>query len=383
MYAAPLLTTPAGMRDWLPYEAKTRREMLDTALANMAAWGYREVATPVLEYYEVLKKGEGGFGPDHLYKLIDRDGRILALRPEMTTPIARIASGKLPGTAPWRLMYGAQVFRYEEIQTGKQREFNQVGVELIGQAGPEADSEVLALAIDTLKRMGLNSFTVSLGHTGILRGLLENLAAEEAQLNEAKNLILEKDFVGLHQFLNKAGLNGREQQSLAELLTRHLKPPEIKENMNRLPAAIREALNELLDIYGFLEKYGYADYLTLDLSTLRSQAYYTGMVFEIYTSGIGYPIGGGGRYDRLLQLFGRDYPATGFALGLERVMLSLTRGNGGSENVMVAGANPADILKRCDELRKSGTPAIAELRKLSQAEAGNLAKDKNARLEWI
>jgi len=373
---------PAGMRDWLPDEACLRRELINELLDGIALWGYEEIMTPVLEYYQVLTKVEDESGPDHLYKLIDRDGSILALRPEMTTPIARLAGGKLQGKPPWRLMYGAQVFRYENIQAGRQREFNQVGVELIGQKGPEADCEILALAIEALQGIGLANFTVSLGHMGVLRGLLESLPWQDQDLDKVRNLVLEKDFAGLLQFFEKAGLESKRREQLLGLLTQPLQAAEITQLMSGLPACLRTALAELQEVMNLLDNYGCSPYIQLDLSTLRSQAYYTGMVFEIYTSGIGYPIGGGGRYDKLLRHFGRDLPATGFALGVERLLLSLPKREKQRKSVVLfgdgSGASKSRIVEEAAALRQSGRAVIAELRGLANDEAAELTRAKNA-----
>lgn len=374
--------TPAGMKDWLPGEACARRELMNRLLEKMALWGYEEITTPVLEYYQVLQKGEGTAQEDHLYKLIDRNGSILALRPEMTTPIARIASSKLPGKPPWRLMYGAQVFRYEDIQAGRQREFGQAGVELIGQTGPEADSEILALAIDALKAVGLEQFTVSLGHMGVLRGLLESLSWEEEQLNSVRSFVLEKDFVGLNQLMEQSGLQGKSKEELIGLLTRQLTPADLAGCLKNQPSEIQKALVDLQAITELLEMQGQGSYIHVDLSTLRNQEYYTGMVFEIYTSGIGYPIGGGGRYDRLLEVFGRELPATGFALGIERVLMSAAKNRDPKKTILVAGKTPRTVVQDCRRLREKGNTVIAETRDITREEAQVMAQEKGFELQW-
>ena len=379
---------PAGMRDWLPPEAGEKRALTNHLLREMALWGYEEIATPLLEHFQVLTKGEDRSGPDYLYKLIERDGSILVLRPEMTIPIARVVGAKMQGKPPWRLMYGGEVFRYEDIQAGRQREFSQVGVELIGQRGAEADSEILALTIELLRSIGLRQFTVSLGHTGVLRGLLGSLSWDEKALQEVRDLILEKDFAGLSLFLERAGLENKKGEELVALLTQPLSSGKITELLPHLPAMIQEALAELNSILELVNRHGYGSYLQVDLSTLRRQAYYTGMVFEIYTAGIGYPIGGGGRYDRLLQHFGRDLPATGFALGVERLLLSLpARGKKERTTSLLAGAasrgdNTGAVIKKAKELRQQGHPVIMELRGLSRQEAAAMAREKRADLIW-
>ncbi|MFY9174009.1 MAG: ATP phosphoribosyltransferase regulatory subunit [Peptococcia bacterium] len=388
--AAANLRIPSGMRDWLNGEAEDKRRLTNNLLDSIRSWGYQEISTPILEYYQVLLEGENDQEQDQLYKLIDRDGSILALRPEMTTPIARVVSSKIQGNPPWRLMYGGEVFRYENIQTGKQREFSQVGVEMIGQKGAEVDAEILALACETLQQSGLERFTVSLGHTGVLAGILQGFVGEVGEIvnvAEARNLILEKDFVGLEQLLEKTGLAKETIAGIISLLT------EPQDNLldlaaeSDLPPAIKEALAELGQIMNLVKEYGFSEDIQVDLSTLRPQSYYTGMVFEIYTPGIGYTIGGGGRYDQLLHRFGKDYPATGFALGVERILLALPSKDKVLNRVLVAGdleqITSQQIIKKADELRKEGRVVIQDFRKLSQDEAAGIAREKQAELCWL
>lgn len=378
------LNIPQGMRDWLPGEANRKRQLIKQLLEQIALWGYEEINTPILEYYQVLLPDDDWGGADQIYKLIDRNGRILALRPEMTLPIARVVSSKLLPEYPWRLMYGGEVFRYEEIQTGKQREFSQVGVELLGKAGAEADSEILALAVEALRSTGLENFTISLGHTGILKGLLESLAWEETQLQLVRSLILEKDFVGLNNRLMTAGISVERTKQLVGILTCQLTIDDLETRWRDFPAEIAAALTDLKEIIRLLKLYNYDRYIQIDLSTLRSQDYYTGMVFEIYTPGIGYPIGGGGRYDQLLQNWGTDCPATGFALGVERILLSLPReGKSEAEKpVLIAGNDAPAVINKASQYRKKRKKVITEIGRISRLEAEALARKKGAAFCW-
>lgn len=385
MYTNESLNIPAGMRDWLPPEAGEKRCLINKLLDTMFLWGYEEVASPLLEHYAVLTRGEPHQAPDNLYKLIERDGSILALRPEMTTPIARMIGSKMTGEPPWRLMYGGEVFRYEPVQAGRLRAFHQVGVELIGEKGPQADSEVLALACCCLKTSGMENFTVSLGHMGVLNGLLESLAWEEQTLAEVRSLVLEKDFVGLHHLLERLGLVPARREEIVNLLTQPYTPEDLQGLIPKLPAAIRPALHELVLVSSLLAVYGYTPYLQIDLSTLRSQTYYTGMVFEIYTKGIGYPIGGGGRYDQLLCKFGRDYPSTGFALGIERMMLGKPVGKKSVKPIYLAAeeGKRQGLFDEATRLREEGRRVLMETRVLTKEEAELQAQKAGAELLFL
>lgn len=378
------LNIPQGMRDWLPGEADRKRELINRLLKQISLWGYDEVNTPMLEYYEVLLPDEKWAGSEQIYKLIDRNSRILALRSEMTLPIARMVSSKLPPDYPWRLMYGGEVFRYEEIQTGKQREFCQVGVELLGAAGAEADSEILALAIESLRTAGLEEFTISLGHTGILKGLLESLTCEETQMKQVRSLILEKDFVGLNNYLLTAGLEAERIKQMIGILTCQFSIDDLEKEWQDLPYEISTALVDLQEIIRLLRVNNYDRYIQIDLSTLRSQEYYTGMVFEIYTAGIGYPIGGGGRYDQLLQNWGTDCPATGFALGVERILLTLPQEvkEEFAQPIFLTGNDATQIITKANQYRKNGKRVFTKIGRITRIEAEALALRKGAILDW-
>ncbi len=376
---------PAGMRDWLPPEAGRKRDLINRLLQNISTWGYDEISSPLLEYYHIFNRKEAGTGPDNYYKLIERDGSLLVLRPEMTTPIARIIGGKLPGDPPWRLMYGEEVFRYELVQAGRQRGFHQVGVELVGESSAWADSEVLALAISSLLKAGLEKFKVSLGHMGVFNALLNSLMLNETSLEEVRRLILEKDFAGLQEFTEESTLPDKNAMHLLQYFTKSWSLKEIEQIIPSLEENIRKPFEELANIIGILDIYGYARYIQVDLSTLRSQEYYSGMVFEIYTPGIGYPIGGGGRYDNLLRQYGRDCPATGFALGIERILLSMQLLNEVPKTLLLAGetkqaAVSEKMIQKAARLREEGHKVILELQPLTKNQALKLAEKTGTEL---
>ena len=228
--------------------------------------------------------------------------------------------------------------------------------------------------------MGLKNFTVSLGHTGVLKGLLASLAWEEVQLQQVRTLILEKDFVGLSNYLLSRGMPEKQIKNVVGFLTCQLSPDDLSKDWRNLPEGILAALADLQEIVRLLKIYGYTEYVQIDLSTLRNQAYYTGMVFEIYTAGIGYPIGGGGRYDRLLNNWGRACPATGFALGVERILLSLPEVGKPEEEklILLVGTTAEKVISQALELRKKGNRVITKIGEISHLDAEKLASSKGA-----
>lgn len=312
---------PPGMRDLLPDETARVRAVSDSIMRQMARWGYREVTTPTLEYLDVLVHGEGAGAGDRLFKLVDRRGEVLALRPEMTTPVARLVATRLAGEPlPIRLAYAGQVFRGEESGSGRLREFPQVGCELIGSRTPEADAEIVALAVASLAAAGVEQFSVSLGHVGFLRVILAGLGLLEEEEAAVRALLYQKDFVGLQALLERHRAEPKSVDALLAL-------PAL-----RGPAAITEArrladttegqnvVRDLTELQGMLDAYGVGDAVTVDLSIIRDFDYYTGIVFEGHTAALGVPLLGGGRYDRLVGRFGVGHPATGFAVRVERVL---------------------------------------------------------------
>ena len=314
---------PPGMRDLLPGEAARARTVTDRLLARMCRWGYREVATPTIEYFDTLVRGEGTEAGDRLFKLVDRGGELLALRPEMTTPVARVITTHLRGLPqPIRVAYAGQVFRGSETGSGRLREFPQVGCELVGADTLEADAEIVALAADVLGASGVPDCSVSLGHVGFLKGMLGGLALPEEGDREVRAFLYRKDFVGLRSVLERYGIPPARADALAGLPV--LSGPDAIREARRFaePPESRQALRALEDLTGILDAYGVGDAVRVDLSIIRDFDYYTGIVFEGHTSALGFPLLGGGRYDRLLAGFGAPYPATGFAVRVDRVLVS-------------------------------------------------------------
>ena len=320
-----VLGIPYGTRDFLPSEAAGKRN-IETELARLfARWGYDEVVTPTIEYLDTLTMDSGRQLESQLFKLFDHGGQTLALRHEMTTPIARVAESRLKDAPlPLKLSYISSVFRSEQTQMGRQCEFYQAGVELLGSASAAADAEVLALAITSLQKAGLKKFQVCLGQVEFVTGIMAQYRLTEKQQEELKDALERHDLVAYEAAVEALDLAPAAKQNLRAL-------PVLsggKETLDRAYALAlgeqsRRALDNLSAVYRLLASYGLADYVRFDLGLIRDFSYYTGMVFEVYTAGLGYPLAGGGRYDHMLSDFGSACPATGFALGIERVLLAL------------------------------------------------------------
>ena len=318
---------PYGTKDILPLDAARKRDVENDLARLFLAWGYQEVITPTFEYYETLRASAPEAADDSSFRFFDRSGRMLALRPDMTTPIARVAVMRLKESPlPLRLFYLANVFRQEEAQAGRQCEFYQAGVELLGAGGIAADAEVVALAVESLLAAGLVDFQVCLGQVDFISGIMAEAELDAVLGHKVKRALVERNMVGLGELLAECRVEPGNRDLLQQLPMLHGKLDMLQSVRRRVKNETSQAaLDNLADIYQLLEKYGIDRHVMFDLGIIRDFDYYTGMVFETYTAGQGYPICGGGRYDRMAGFFGREQPATGFALGIERVLLALER----------------------------------------------------------
>lgn len=318
---------PYGTRDFLPAEAKEKRAIESLIVRNFMRWGYDEIVTPVFEFLDTLTMGNGRSIEPYMFKFFDRQNRTVALRHEMTTPIARVAASRMNGAdLPLKFFYLSPVYRYEQAQTGRQCEFYQAGVEFMGSDSEAADAEVLALSISSMKNAGLKNFQVCLGQVDFIHGLMRELHLDAKAQEAVKVALEEHDLVGLRTLADQSDLTESEKNKLLGVPLLHGGPEILKQTRSLVTnEQSRRALDNLQSIYRLLEIYGAEEYVKFDLGVIRDFGYYTGMVFEAYTPGLGFPLCGGGRYDHMLSDFGSACPATGFALGIERIMLALER----------------------------------------------------------
>lgn len=313
---------PAGVRDYLPHAVKKLRKIENDVLHCMSRWGYQQMITPTLEYYDTV--GVASSTSDQkLYKLLNNRGQALVLRSEMTAPVARVVSSLLKDEPlPLRLSYHANVFRAIEEEAGREAEFFQTGVELVGDDSPEADAEVVALAIASLQAAGVKSFKIAMGHVGFLNGLFQEAVPglPEAQ-EELKGHLLGRDYVSFRETLQGLQLPEVQKNELNGLL-RLRGGKEIcgqALELSEHPLA-RTSIEHLCKVWEVLESYGVSEHVLIDLTMIGDFSYYTGMTFEGYAAELGFPVCSGGRYDNLLQQFGRPIPSTGFSLKTNRIL---------------------------------------------------------------
>ncbi|MCR4399405.1 MAG: ATP phosphoribosyltransferase regulatory subunit [Syntrophomonadaceae bacterium] len=377
---------PRGFKDFLPEEVALKREVERRAAELFASWGYREVITPVIEYLDVIEGLGTGVQPTDLFLFQNRDGRLVALRPDMTVPIARLASSKLRDEPlPLRLFYQANVFRHNVPQRGRYSEYWQVGVEMLGARGERADAEVIALAVETMQCLGLQDFQLSLNHINIFGSLLETTGLPQETKDEVRDLVIRKDLVGLEHKLRGLAL----PPALQGLLLRLPVSYGGLEVFDRLPGlqaieGAAMAVDELRVLVDALRAFGVADRVTIDLGVLRGLDYYTGVVFEGYCPALGYPLLGGGRYDRVMEGFGWPNPATGFAVGVERVMLAIRNGGGPERpRCLVAGAELGRVMETARQLRARGWIVCLDVLSRPQAELEEECRRRGCRLVTV
>jgi ATP phosphoribosyltransferase regulatory subunit len=348
---------PHGVKDLFLEDAARVTWLGDRLRELFPRWGYAPIIPPTFEYYDSYAAGAGAELREQMYRLFDRDGRTLALRPDLTIPTARIVGTKLyDQPLPLRFYYIASVFRFEEPQAGRQREFTQAGIELIGAATPEADAEVLALAVEALRTVGLKDFRISLGQMAYFRALLTHLDLSDEAMARLRAAVDRRNTMALNTLLQQFGVEEPARQAIAALPQLVGGPEVLEQARNLAPdGAAQEALDHLGRVYAILRSYEVADYIQLDLGEVRGMEYYTGITFEGFVRGLGFSVCNGGRYDDLIGRYGKALPAVGWALGIERVLLALER-----QLHIDASTAPDVLVAHCDH--PTCRQAVARLR---------------------
>lgn len=311
---------PLGMRDILPDLVRKKQHVTERIQRVFERWGYACIETPTLEYFDTV----GGLSPtleNKMFKLLDRSGRSLVLRPDFTAPIARVVASLLKEEPfPIRLSYQGPVYRAQETEGGRDAEFPEVGVELIGEQAPDADAEVIALACAALREVEIPTFKIAIGHIGLLNALYEEMMEKELA-RKLRHALYQKDYVGYRNLVEKGPFTPAEKEVLLSVRTWRGDFNQLSRLKGKLNSAkVSQAADDLLELYTCLQLYQVTDALFFDLSLVSDRAYYTGVFFEMYAAELGFPLGSGGRYDHLLGQFGRPAPATGFTLKVDRLL---------------------------------------------------------------
>mgnify|MGYP003367036495 CR=1 FL=1 len=318
MSSIKMFEKPLGMRDTFPEIYEKVEHVRSVGRQVLRQRGYDFVKTPTLEYYDTIGKASA-IHDTRLFKLVDTQGNTLVLRPDMTTPITRLVTSKLLNEKiPQRLAYFASVFRAQQREGGRPTEFEQMGVELVGDNSYFADAEVILTAIELLKELGIQDFKLTIGHAGVLSCILKDYTESDEQAEALNQLLVERNYVGFEDAVKSFDLPKTKSDALLAFIEEalHIKEVEQIEKYMRK----NEELQYMQSLLKVLEVAGYANYIAIDFTLSSHMSYYTGMLFEVFASGSGFPIGNGGRYDGLLDYFGANVGATGFGLRVDRLL---------------------------------------------------------------
>ena len=322
-----LLHTPEGVRDIYNVECGKKLALENRLKKTLHLFGYHDIQTPTFEYFDVFRKEIGTIPSKDLYKFFDKEGNTLVLRPDITPSIARVAATLFgEEDLPIRLCYTGNTFINHSNNQGRLREVTQMGAELIGDDSADADAEMIAMVIDALKETGLKEFQVELGQVEFYRGLVEESGMDEETQDQLRVLIENKNYFGVEELLS--------EQTMSEKLKKlFLKLPELFGDIDQIRIAksmttnarALGAIRRLEEVQEILDSYGLGDYVSYDLGMLSKYSYYTGIIFKAYTYGTGEYIVAGGRYDKLLEQFGKKAAAVGFAIMADQLLLALSR----------------------------------------------------------
>ena len=316
--SSSLSRIPPGVQYIFGAEVRVRRWIEAEIMNVFAGWSYAEIILPIFDYADLFALGMGKEQAEMTYRFTGRDGKLLALRPEMTSLVARtVATRFRSNPRPIRLSYSGEVFRWDEPRGGRQYEFHQIGLEHIGSERLEADTEALVIAIEALRRLGLDGFTITLSQVDFFNGIAERLELDEDERRTMRELIDRKETDHLEDFMT-AHADAEGRAALCRLTTLAGKR-DILDEARALVAnpKSRAALDDLDRVCEITEELGIDGYIDIDLGDVAGLDYYTGLTFKIYAPGLGTALGRGGRYDQLLAQFGYPEPAVGFSLCLD------------------------------------------------------------------
>ncbi len=329
--------TVRGMRDFLPLDAKKLRRVEAAAKEVARLYRFREVVTPLVENYDLLAAKSGEDIKTRMYAFEDLAGRKVALRPEFTASIARLIATTLRNDPkPLRLFSSGTLYRYDEPQFGRYREFWQSNFEIIGSDRPEADVEVLSLTSNIIRRLGLRNHWFKIGHVGILRGILLEEGVKDEQQNSVMQLLDAKRRTQALRAARKFGVSQEGIATLKKIFEAKGKDAlkvlnQLKRKLKKYESAVAgvENLGQIIEL---CRDSGVESHIMVEAGFARGLEYYTGMIFEPLAPEMEISLGGGGRYDRLVELFGGEStPAVGVAHGLDRITLALDKQNANPE----------------------------------------------------
>lgn len=351
--------TPIGVKDELFKEFQTKKHILDKVEKIFSSFGYREVSTPTIEYYDIFRSMNSTVLKDDIFKFIDHSGEILALRPDATIPIARIVANYYKeNKRNYKLWYKTQVFK---MSSEKKREVTQTGVEYFGNISTESDAEIIVMAINSLKELKMN-FKIELGNAGYLKNFLKDLNLTTQEKEKLKEHIEKKNLVELRGLLKKIDIEENIKEIIMKIPNLYGEVDIVLEEArkNCLNSDMEKSLEETIEIVNILKDFGVEKYISMDLGLINHIDYYTGIVFKGYVENYGDIILSGGRYDDLTRYYGESIPATGFAINVDDLVNIIYK------NKIDVNLNSEGIIDYClnykTELRKEAIDLATVLR---------------------
>ncbi len=357
------LHTVEGVKDFLPQEQKQKNEIELRINSVFDRYGYEPIQTPTFEYVEVFAEEDGNVSRNEMYKFLDRKGNVLALRPDLTPPIARVAATSFQDNVfPLRLSYVGSAYRHVDGYQGKLHEFTQAGVELLGNNSVYSDAEVIAVAANSLRASGVEEFVIHLGQVEFFKSIMEEAQLGQDVIEDIRVLIENRNIVALEEITTKNNI----EPGIAALL---LDLPKLCGDVSIINQAREltknkkalQALEELEMIYELLQEYGVEASITFDLGMVSRLEYYTGIIFKAYAYGSGSEIIGGGRYDSLIGTFGKDIPATGFGINIHELLAAINKqeielDTWATETLVMYSVSGRKVaIQTSEELRRTGS----------------------------
>lgn len=364
-----LLHTPEGVRDIYNEECERKHHIQQLLHSVLKSYGYRDIETPTFEFFDVFSKSVGTTPSRDLYKFFDREGNTLVLRPDITPSIARAVSTYFAkDSSEIRLCYEGNTFVNNSSYQGRLKETTHLGAEFIGSDTAYADAEIISMVVDCLKCVGLEDFQISIGQLDYFKSTIRELHLDEETELELKDFISNRNIFGVEGLLDRLEITGKTREALLVL-------PELYGSEEVLDRALANAVNEeaktsilrLKEICHILDIYGITQYISFDLSMLSRYNYYTGIFFRGYTFGSGDAIVKGGRYDNLLQHFGKNAPSIGFVVVVDELLSALTHQKLLPEHlsevidIYFDASNQETMIKEAIKLRKQGKQVALHL----------------------
>lgn len=356
-----IIHTPEGVRDIYNMECRKKIILENKLHKVLHHYGYMDIQTPTFEYYDVFRGEVGATASKEMYKFFDREGNTLALRPDITPSIARAAATLLDiEHMPARLCYKGNTFINHSSYQGRLKENTQMGAEQIGIDSVEADAELIAMAVDCLKKAGLTEFQINIGHVGFFESLIEDARLSEETEDRLRELIANRNYFGADELLATVDVKASSRAAFEKLPELNGGVEILAEARDTAPnARALKAVKRLEQIYHILQAYRAEEYVTFDLSMSGNYLYYTGIIFRGYTFGTGDAVVKGGRYDELLTKYGKKAPSIGFAIVVDELMNALSRQKitiqAGHKNTLVVYDEPkwAEAISLAGELRQN------------------------------